>query len=190
MLSPTDDHSSISKMYSHYDSHHGFDPTVSLSASLEDYIEAIYYICEHRSHAKSSEIAYYLHVKPSSVTRALRHLSEHGYIQYAKYKSVVLTEKGISYSKYLLYRHRRSYEFLHFVLGLDTYQADKVAQDMKKLLTKDVLSHMEIFLRTHSRTNAHQHEDCHHNQFRCMLCQLTEGIHASYANAKMHAKPH
>ena len=49
-----------------------------LSASLEDYIEAIYHIIEEKLVARSKEIAARLGVSRASVTEALRALSKKG----------------------------------------------------------------------------------------------------------------
>ena len=55
-----------------------------LSASLEDYLEAIAELCSKEGHAHSKEIAEKLSVKMPSVTEALRQLVEMGYISSPK----------------------------------------------------------------------------------------------------------
>ena len=52
------------------------DKTTNLSASLEDYIEAIYHIVEEKLVARSKDIAIRLDVSRASVTEALRALAK------------------------------------------------------------------------------------------------------------------
>jgi DtxR family Mn-dependent transcriptional regulator len=58
-------------------------PVDELSASMEDYLEAIYHIVTAKQAARAKDIAKRLDVNNSSVTGALRTLSEKGYINYA-----------------------------------------------------------------------------------------------------------
>mgnify|MGYP003310512237 CR=1 FL=1 len=68
--------------------------TKKLSASLEDYLEAIAELCAHEGHAHSKEIAEKLSVKMPSVTEALRQLVDMGYIIYNTHYPVQLTSAG------------------------------------------------------------------------------------------------
>ena len=69
-------------------------PADELSASMEDYLEAIYHIVSAKQAARAKDIAKRLEVNNSSVTGALRILSEKGYINYAPYDVITLTPKG------------------------------------------------------------------------------------------------
>ncbi len=154
-----------------------------LTDSLEDYIEIISYICRRKVSARVSDIATYLGVKMSSVTRALQCLSEEGFIDYSKYKSLLLTAKGSEYASMVLEKHRLSYEFLHFVLGIDAANADVAAHKMKKALSPIVMEKMKLFLSLHMRDTPHKHADCKHNEMRCMFCLLPS--HATEAEANV-----
>jgi DtxR family Mn-dependent transcriptional regulator len=66
-----------------------------LSASLEDYLEAIYNLAEAKKVARSRDIAEALGVSRASVTGALRALKEKGLIEHEPYGYVTLTEAGI-----------------------------------------------------------------------------------------------
>lgn len=145
-----------------------------ISSSLEDYIETIYYICRRRNEARSSEIAEYLNIKRSSVTRALQQLNAMGLVVYSKYKRVLLSPQGKICAEEILERIRYAYTFLHFVLGFDTEQADSSARIMKKGLSQEVIERIKLFLSHHSRTNPLFYADCNHNKERCMLCQISD----------------
>ncbi len=68
--------------------------TIDLSASLEDYIEAIYHIVEEKLVARSKDIATRLDVSRASVTEALRALAKKELINYAPYEAITMTEQG------------------------------------------------------------------------------------------------
>ena len=73
--------------------------TIDLSASLEDYIEAIYHIVEEKLVARSKDIATRLHVSRASVTEALRALAKKELINYAPYEAITMTEYGRTVQK-------------------------------------------------------------------------------------------
>ena len=69
--------------------------SISLSPTLEDYLEAIYQISLFNKVARSMEIADKLNVKRSSVTVALRSLADKGLINYQARSYVTLTDNGL-----------------------------------------------------------------------------------------------
>ena len=68
--------------------------TATLTASLEDYLEAIFHIVERKQAARAKDISKRMHVNGSSVTGALRALSERNLVNYAPYDIVTLTAEG------------------------------------------------------------------------------------------------
>ena len=94
-----------------------------LSASLEDYLEAIAELCNAEGHAHSKEIAEKLGVKMPSVTEALRQLVEMGYIIYNTHYPVELTPAGRSVAEEIVQRHRELKRFFAEILGLTPAKA-------------------------------------------------------------------
>src|SRR5919197_1453240 len=66
----------------------------SPSQSAEDYLERIYELIEEKGYARVVDIASSLQVKQASVTSMVQKLGELGYLNYEKYRGLVLTEKG------------------------------------------------------------------------------------------------
>ena len=64
--------------------------TVPLSASLEDYLEAILHLVTEKQVARSRDIAKRLRVNRSSVTGALQALAKKGLVNYEPYEAVTL----------------------------------------------------------------------------------------------------
>ena len=98
-----------------------------ISASLEDYLEAVFHIVDEKQAARAKDIAHRLDVKASSVTGALRQLSEKGLINYAPYDIITLTPKGKKTAKVIVQRHGILRDFLVNVLGLEEAEAEEQA---------------------------------------------------------------
>lgn len=62
--------------------------------SMEDYIEQIYILIEEKGYARVSDIAENLQVHPSSVTKMVQKLDRDHYLNYEKYRGLILTAKG------------------------------------------------------------------------------------------------
>lgn len=89
-----------------------------LSASLEDYLEAIYILLQAGKVARSKDISEHLQVARSSVTGALRSLAEKQLIHYKPYGYITLTEKGCRVAGRVARRHEALESFFCDVLGV------------------------------------------------------------------------
>jgi len=96
----------------------------TLTASLEDYIEAIFHIVARKRAARAKDIARRMHVNNSSVTGALHALSERGLVNYAPYDVITLTDEGTEIAKDVVRRHEVLRDFFVRVLSLDDEEAD------------------------------------------------------------------
>ncbi|GGD21354.1 MULTISPECIES: transcriptional regulator MntR [Pontibacillus] len=83
--------------------------------SMEDYIEQIYMLIEDKGYARVSDIAENLQVHPSSVTKMVQKLDRDQYLNYEKYRGLVLTSKGKKVGKRLVYRHELLEQFLQII---------------------------------------------------------------------------
>ncbi|MCP3032990.1 transcriptional regulator MntR [Halobacillus sp. A1] len=86
--------------------------------SMEDYIEQIYILIEDKGYARVSDIAENLQVHPSSVTKMVQKLDRDQYLNYEKYRGLILTPKGKKVGKRLVYRHELLEQFLA-IIGVD-----------------------------------------------------------------------
>ena len=98
-----------------------------LSASLEDYLEAIFLIIQSKGAARAKDIAKRLRVKASSVTGALQALGKKNYINYAPYDVITLTSEGLEAAKKVVRRHGILKDFFTSVLGIDAKIAEEGA---------------------------------------------------------------
>lgn len=118
-----------------------------LSASLEDYLEAIYLISREQGEARSREIIEHLGVTGPSVTEALQLLSEKGLVNYAPYEAITLTSKGETIARDVLHRHETLRDFFIDVLGVDPKIADEGACKMEHAASPGIIERMVKYTR-------------------------------------------
>jgi DtxR family Mn-dependent transcriptional regulator len=116
-----------------------------LSASLEDYIEAIYHIIDEKLVARSKEIAAKLDVSRASVTEALRALSKKGLINYAPYEAITLTDSGKTVAEDVIFRHDALKQFFIEVLAIDTTIAEEGACRIEHSAPPEIIARMISF---------------------------------------------
>ncbi len=117
-----------------------------LSASLEDYIEAIYHIVEEKLVARSKDIALRLGVSRASVTEALRALSQKELINYAPYEAITMTDKGKKAAEDVIFRHTALKRFFTEVLSIDNVTAEEGACRIEHAAPAEVISRMITFI--------------------------------------------
>ena len=117
-----------------------------LSASLEDYMEAIYHIIEEKLVARSKEIASRLDVSRASVTEALRALSKRGLINYAPYEAITMTDKGRKVAEDVIFRHETLKRFFVEVLALNDAIAEEGACRIEHAAPPEIITRMISFI--------------------------------------------
>src|SRR5512147_280960 len=75
------------------------------SQTAEDYLERIHALIEEKGYARVVDIASSLQVKQASVTGMVQKLGELGYLNYEKYRGLVLTAKGREVACHVQKRH-------------------------------------------------------------------------------------
>jgi len=111
----------------------------SLSASLEDYLEAIFHIVCRKQASRAKDIADRMGVSKSSVTGALRSLSERGLVNYAPYDIITLTDEGRRIAERVVHRHEVLKGFFVEVLGVDENDAEQNACRMEHRVSSTIL---------------------------------------------------
>ena len=111
----------------------------NLTASQEDYLEAIYHISAKKMASRAKDISQRLNVRASSVTGALRTLGKLGLINYAPYDLITLTDEGRVVAEEIVRRHVALERFLVKVLGVDQKEADEAACKMEHSVPKEIV---------------------------------------------------
>jgi DtxR family transcriptional regulator, Mn-dependent transcriptional regulator len=118
----------------------------TLTASLEDYMEAIFHIASDRQAVKPRDIARRLKVSYASVTGALRSLAEKKLINYAPYDLITLTPAGAETAKDVVRRHEVLHDFLVDVLAVDDAEAGAAACQMEHSIPRTVMDRLIQFV--------------------------------------------
>ena len=118
----------------------------ALSASLEDYLEAILVLVDEWGHAHVKSIAERLDVTMPSVTGALHNLAERGLVNYHPYSTVTLTERGLKIASRVRNRHRAFHTFFEQVLGVAPDVAAENACRIEHAVDQTVLDCLVAFL--------------------------------------------
>jgi DtxR family Mn-dependent transcriptional regulator len=121
------------------------DEREGLSASLEDYLEAILVVERESRVARVSEIAEQLGVSRPSVTSALKNLGSRGLVSHARYGHVTLTEAGIRLAMGVERRHLAIRDFLTGVLSIPEDMAEISACRLEHVLEPEVLAHFVAY---------------------------------------------
>ncbi len=97
---------------------------------MEDYLEIIYELVQHKGYATLADVAEYLNVRPPSVTTMMRRLDQSGLLNYEKCRGIQLTETGMDIAKIIHKRHSVLSEFLKMI-GVSEKIANKDVESME-----------------------------------------------------------
>ena len=122
-----------------------------ISASLEDYLEAIYCIIEEKNGVKAIEISRRLGVGRSSVTEALKTLAEKKLVNYGRYDIISLTPQGKKAAQEVIFRHKILNDFFVRVLGLSPKSADTEACKVEHVVSEETIQHFISFMEYHKQ---------------------------------------
>ncbi len=125
--------------------------TEKLSASLEDYIEAIYQIAAVGSGVHVKDVAERLSVAAPSVTSALRSLVRRGLVNHAPYEVITLTHRGRKLAKGVVLRHEVLTKFFTEVLAVEKTLAEDCACKMEHIVPDEVLERFIEFVKFEER---------------------------------------
>ena len=118
----------------------------ALSSNMEDYLEAIFHISAEKQAARAKDIAERLKVNKSSVTGALRSLSEKGYVNYAPYDIITLTADGQVVAKDVVRRHEALKDFFVKILLIDDAEAEKASCKVEHAISEKILDRIINFV--------------------------------------------
>lgn len=126
-----------------------------VSATTEEYLEAIYRLEEQNGSAKTSELAKRMKVALGTITNTVESMEKQNLVFHEPYKGVKLTPKGRKTALDVLRRHRLSERLLTDILQLEWSKAHDAACKLEHAIAdKDVLRPLEKAL-GHPKTCPH-----------------------------------
>jgi DtxR family transcriptional regulator, Mn-dependent transcriptional regulator len=119
---------------------------MSLSESMEDYLEAIFEIQNRKQVVRVRDVAQELGVTMPSVNGALKILEANGFISHEKYEYIALTETGVIQASKISRTHVTIRQFLETVLGVDHQTAEQEACRIEHDLSPATIEKLTGFL--------------------------------------------
>lgn len=117
-----------------------------LTASLENYLCAIYFIEKQNKAARVKNISNYLSIGASSVSEAMKVLEKKEYINYEPYGLITLTKLGEKFAVEKIKRNEIISNFLKDVLLVDDASVAENAQKIEYGMSEEVLEKFVRFL--------------------------------------------
>jgi DtxR family Mn-dependent transcriptional regulator len=108
-----------------------------MSASTEEYLEALYTLTQDGESASTSDMSKRLQIAPASVTEMFKKLAEKGYVNYLPYQGVTLTPKGFEIAEKITRKHRLLERFLHDTLHIGNDKVHNEACAMEHTLSDE-----------------------------------------------------
>ena len=127
---------------------------LKLTASLEDYLEAVYEIIELKKGVRASDISQRLGVARPSVTEALKILASRGYINYEKYDVISLTSLGEKKAKQISEKHKTLYGFLSGILEVEESEANLTACKIEHVISDNVFDKLVSFIKKYEKEHS------------------------------------
>ena len=121
-------------------------PSVALSASLEDYLEAIFEIDKTKKNVRVKDVARKLGVTMPSVNGALKNLEAKGLITHEKYEYIELTRLGVQQASRVASRHKMIFFFLRDILNVDEKTAQMDACKIEHVLSRNTVNKMTAYI--------------------------------------------
>ena len=117
-----------------------------ITSRMEDYLETIKKIEEEKKVIRVKWIAHRLNVKMSSVTEALKNLSNEGLVKHERYGYIELTKRGSKLAQQIDARHQVLFSFLAEVLGVNSQLANEDACKMEHVMSEVAMNKLIKFV--------------------------------------------
>ncbi|MHA1121808.1 MAG: metal-dependent transcriptional regulator [Candidatus Heimdallarchaeota archaeon] len=118
---------------------------MAITATVEDYLERILLLSKDDGHAHVTEIANLLGISKASVTEMIAKLKSNGYVDYEKYGTITLTEKGRKLAVKVKERHDILKSFL-ILIGVNEENANKDCCVMEHNLSIETIDKLKVFI--------------------------------------------
>ncbi len=119
---------------------------ITLTSSLEDYLEAIYNLKIMFPEVRMKDIADRVSVRMPAATKAIRTLTAKGLVLHDPSEKVDLTETGLVLAREITHRHQAIKSFLSKTLGLSEIDADEEACEMEHTFKPNTLKRAMAFV--------------------------------------------
>ncbi|MBK7231805.1 MAG: metal-dependent transcriptional regulator [Saprospiraceae bacterium] len=119
-----------------------------LSLTDENYLKAIYQLCEQNveSSTSTNELALFLNLKPGTITESIRRLSDKGLIAYEKYQPLRLTIIGKSLALQIIRKQRLWKTWLVKKMAFGWEEIDDLAHQLEHIRSIKLIDKLDEIL--------------------------------------------
>lgn len=117
-----------------------------MTASLEDYLEAVFVLGQNGSAVRVTDLAQNLRVSKPSVNHAVKQLCEKRLAEHEAYGAITLTAAGETYAANVLRRHKMIKAFLISSLGVSEENAEADACRMEHVMSGETVDKLYEYL--------------------------------------------
>lgn len=119
---------------------------INMTASLEDYLEAVFVLSGSNREVRLTDIAAMLKVSKPSANRAVNTLTQNGFLSHETYGAITLTPEGETYAASVLHRHKLLKHFLNNTLGVNDKTAEEDACKMEHVMSAETIEKLYEYL--------------------------------------------
>ncbi len=119
---------------------------ISLTHSLENYLEIIYVMKNNKDGVRVTDLANSLSFSKASVNKAINTLKQKGMVVQEKYGKIILTEVGLEVARSIYEKHKLLSRFLIEVLGVKPCIAYIDACKAEHILSLETITSIKNFL--------------------------------------------
>ena len=119
---------------------------MNLTVSQEEYLKTIYILSKTEKEIRVTDIAKKLEITKPSVNRAIKSLKNLKLLNYEIYGTISLTKEGEKISQEILKKEDLLKLFLINVLGVEKDKANKEANAMKHVISKETEQQIEEYV--------------------------------------------
>ncbi len=118
-----------------------------VSATVEDYVRAIYLLQAGGVEPGIIQIAARLNLSKSTVSERIKELTGAGLTISKPYSTIALTPSGRALGKKMTYKHRLIEVFLHQTLKLPKDKVHQEAERLEHAFSDEAIKHLDSFLK-------------------------------------------
>ena len=117
-----------------------------ISQTEENYLKAAYFLTNENDEINLSELSKSLKVSKPTVNSMVKKLCEKGFLDYQKYKPVVLTKKGKKEAALIIRNHRLTEMYLVEKMNFGWEEVHEIAEQLEHLRAPEFFDRMDELL--------------------------------------------
>jgi len=113
------------------------------SPTVENYLKALYALANEDNEINISDLSNHLNVSKPTVNSMVKTLNQQGWVQYERYKPIVLTQKGRKAAALILRKHRLTEMYLVDKMGFGWEEVHEIAEQIEHVKAPSLFDRMD-----------------------------------------------